>query len=336
MEYERLANIKISEHIGKRIYVQFMCKDVVTKAKKDGSGEYMSIAIQDRNVIETGVKLFQVTSYHREMIKPGWVYSAAIDVQEYDCAKNGYSLKIYNIELISVESADYLDWCSGRGEAADNIVKTIEGISDKVYGTITKVIMSENWNDFVIYPAANSMHHYQLGGLCVHTNEVLECSKKIAEVAIATMGVQDIDIELIEASAILHDIGKIKEFSLDRHTGITGYSSEAALQSHVTKAMEYIDEVVLRYSLGSLGNSLKEAEKIRLLKHCVLAHHGKREYGSPIEPSIIEAYIISKADGISADICRFNKAYDEMGDQESMTTWNSGKIEVYYKRMREE
>lgn len=331
MEYTRLSQENIKEKIGKRIYITFMCRDVEIKTQKDGKTEYMNMSIQDRDNIETGVKLFQLNEYHRTMIIPGCVYSAAIDVQRYEYSKNGYSLVIYNIGMVSEDGNEYFDWDSRTNICAEYIKNRIDRISDATYRDITRAIINGNWNKFVMYPAANSIHHSQLGGLCVHTYEVMKYAENMAN-TIIEINNMDIDIDLLVAACALHDIGKIKEFSVDSRSGKSEYSPSAALITHVITAVEVIIAAENKLIADRGGLTEEDCHKIELLKHCILAHHGKLEYGSPIEPSIPEAYIISKADGMSADVYRFEQAYKEMDRKTSKTTWNSGKIEKYYKK----
>ena len=332
MEYTRLSDIKLEDHIGGRVYATFLCRDLELRTKKNGIGQYMNLTIQDRHCIETGVKIFELNDYTREMVKEGFVYEAAIDVQKYDMAKNGYSLSIYNISMIADDSKNYFDWCDGLADAASVIIDNINKINDATYSRITSVIMSDNWESFVLFPAASSMHHSQLGGLCKHTCEVLTMALKIAQEVENNLEDIDLDYDLIRAAAILHDIGKVKEFSVDAATGKAVYAPEAALGTHITTAVRVIDRVVFCMDTEEASYGSDDDTKVQLLEHCILSHHGKKEYGSPIEPSIPEAYIVSKADTISADMYRFGEAISGLQSGESKTAWSSGKLEVYYKK----
>lgn len=331
MEYKRLADVDLKEYIGKRVFVTFLCRDVQLKLLKDDVTEYMSLAIQDRHKVENGVKIFNLTDYHREMVKAGFIYSAAIDVQRYEQAKGGYGLKVYNISMVGDNRDEYMDWCDGISQAANGILSAIENIGNNTYKEIVKSIMYSNWKKFAMYPAAKSMHHSALGGLCVHTYEVLECARAISNVIKIELKKSDMDMDLVSATCILHDIGKLAEFNVDEMTGRSEYSPEAALVTHIITAVELIDEVAITLKLGKYSGNAEEEKEIKLLKHCILSHHGKLEYGSPIEPSTIEAYIVSKADGISADVEMFSRAYSGMSDNTSMAVWSGGKLLTYYK-----
>lgn len=331
MQYTRLKDINIMDYIGKRVFITFMLRELEIKTQKDGKTEFMNITIQDKNKIEIGVKIFQLKDYHRDMVKEGFVYNAAVDVQKYEHSKCGYSLTVYNISMIGDNTEDFIDWCENREYSAKNILNEVEHIESDTYKKIVTAILRGNWERFIVYPAANSMHHSKLGGLCVHTNEILNNALAIADVLEKTKQYNGINRDILRAACILHDIGKLSEFSVDIKTGKSKYSNEAALETHIITSIEVINEAQIRLSLGKYSSSYEQELEVKLLKHCILAHHGKLEYGSPIEPSTIEAYIVSKADSISAEVYRFNSALNDMDKNSSKTIWNGGKLEVYYK-----
>ena len=74
-----------------------------------------------------------------------------------------------------------------------------------------------------------------------------------------------------------------------------------------------------------------EKEAVSLLKHLILSHHGKKEYGSPIEPNCPEAYILNLADLLSAEMFRYNKTFNQMEPGTSQSTWLGGNMVCTYK-----
>ena len=331
MQYTRLKDIRLKNYIGKRVFITFMIRDLEIKTQKDGKTEFMNITIQDKDITESGVKIFQLKDYHRDMVQEGFIYNAAIDVQKYEHSKDGYALTVYNISMIGDDTDDFIDWCENREYAASSILKEVDNIESNTYKMIVTAILRGNWERFIVYPAASSMHHSRLGGLCVHTNEILNNAIAIADILEETKQYIGINRDVIRAACILHDIGKLSEFSVDTKTGKTKYSNDAALETHIITSIEVINEAQIRLSLGKYNSSYEQELEIKLLKHCILAHHGKLEYGSPIEPSTIEAYIVSKADSMSAEVYRFKETLNDMDKNSSKTIWNGGKLEIYYK-----
>lgn len=338
MQYLRLSEVKMSEHINKRVYVIFMCKDVQLKERNDGKAEYMNISMKDKCVEECNAKLFSPSKYHKEIIKRGMVYRAAVDVQEYEKAQKGYTCKIYNMELLSEDSTDFMDWYENIGVAAEKVTNYIGQLNGSIYFGIVYKIITDRWEKFIRYPAAKSMHHTKLGGLCVHTAEVVEISTMIGKYITDNYGNNIVDMDLIIASALLHDVGKCLEFDVDLVSGNTGYASVSALESHITSTAIDITEYCVKNKLGKYSDSKDEAfkedeqMKIELLRHCILSHHGKKEYGSPVEPAIIEAMVLNEADKLSAEISRFTTIMENMELYEVSSLWNNGKIMNIFKK----
>ena len=54
------------------------------------------------------------------------------------------------------------------------------------------------------------------------------------------------------------------------------------------------------------------------LKHCILAHHGELEYGSPKKPALIEAMALAHADNMDAKLQTFTEIIRENVDK---TEW---------------
>src|SRR5262249_38154057 len=92
--------------------------------------------------------------------------------------------------------------------------------------------------------------------------------------------------------AIFHDIGKIWELSLEE--GIH-YTSRGRLVGHMALACELIDQKVLE--IENFPQLTKD-----VLKHLVLSHHGKLEYGSPKEPAFPEAMVVAMIDDLDSKL----------------------------------
>jgi 3'-5' exoribonuclease len=155
-------------------------------------------------------------------------------------------------------------------------------------------------------PAAKNMHHAYLGGLLVHTASMVFLADKITE----HYGGGGIDRELLIAGAILHDIGKLREFTYDYKID---YSDEGRLLSHIVIGLKMIDEKLI-----ALQNFPKDLEV--LLKHLVVSHHGSREFGSPEVPKTIEAVLLNYIDEIDAKV---NGIRDFIAKEDSDEGWTS-------------
>lgn len=136
--------------------------------------------------------------------------------------------------------------------------------------------------------AGRSMHHAVRGGLLQHTTEVVWIADAMAG-ALKQAG-EELNWDLVVAGAILHDCGKVDELIGD---GAVVEYGRGTLLGHITLGQFRIRDA----ASGIAGFHYELLEEIL---HVVGAHHGKKEYGSPVEPAMLEADIVHLADLASA------------------------------------
>ena len=142
--------------------------------------------------------------------------------------------------------------------------------------------------------AAKSVHHGFIGGLLEHTLSVTEnCDYMAGHYPV-------LNRDLLISAALLHDIGKIKELSLFPEND---YTDEGNLLGHIVIGAQMVDEKAKE--IPDFPKTLK-AE----LEHCILAHHGKLEFGSPKVPALVEAIALNFADDMDAKIETFTEIAD--------------------------
>ena len=134
-------------------------------------------------------------------------------------------------------------------------------------------------------PASVRAHHARLGGLLKHTAEV-------ALIARATARASGAELDLVLAGVLLHDIGKLESYSWD---GIFDYTVAGSLVGHVV-----LGALMLDRRLAEEVTSPCTDEERHVLLHLILSHHGKLEYGSPVQPMTLEAEVLHWADNASA------------------------------------
>lgn len=151
---------------------------------------------------------------------------------------------------------------------------------------------------FSEHSAAKSIHHAFRGGLLEHTVSVTRLCRAFAD------NYKMLNRDLIIAAAMLHDIGKLKELS---DLPENDYTDEGQLLGHIYMGAEFvgkkIDEIV-NFPL-KLRNELI---------HCILAHHGELEFGSPKKPALAEALALSMADNLDAKMETLNELFNTAVD----------------------
>ena len=137
---------------------------------------------------------------------------------------------------------------------------------------------------FKFHSAAKSVHHGFVGGLLEHTLSVTKNCDYFAN----TYPILNRDLLL--TAAMFHDIGKLQELSTFPEND---YTDAGQLLGHIMIGAEQVGMKIREISGFPV---ILENE----LKHCILAHHGELEYGSPKKPALAEAVALSFADNIDA------------------------------------
>ena len=139
---------------------------------------------------------------------------------------------------------------------------------------------------FKAHSAAKTVHHGFSGGLLEHTLSVTRMCDYFAT------SYSILNRDLLLSSAILHDIGKVKELS---DFPDNDYTDEGQLIGHIVIGVEMINDAIR--SIPGFPEKLAHE-----LKHCIVAHHGELEYGSPKKPALAEASCTDMADSTDAKL----------------------------------
>jgi 3'-5' exoribonuclease len=139
-------------------------------------------------------------------------------------------------------------------------------------------------------PSAISHHHNYIGGNLEHTVGVIRLCKNISEMY------PNINKDLLLSGALLHDIGKLKEYTYEAAIDI---SDEGNFIGHIVIGEQWIREKIKE--LKANGKDFPVVLENQLV-HLILSHHGKYEWGSPKMPKIVEACILHQADLMDSQV----------------------------------
>ncbi len=139
--------------------------------------------------------------------------------------------------------------------------------------------------------AAKSVHHGFVGGLLEHTLSVTHLCDVFAKKYRA------LNRDLLLTAAMCHDIAKTRELS---QFPLNDYTDDGQLLGHIVMGCEMVGEKIR--AIDGFPPTL-EAE----LKHCILAHHGELEFGSPKKPALMEAMALNMADNTDAKMETFTE-----------------------------
>ena len=188
-----------------------------------------------------------------------------------------------------VKSADY----SGE-EMFKEIVNIVKSFNDNDLKTIVLAILNDNRQPILYWPAAFKLHHAVRGGLLLHTLSIVRLAQSVCKIY------PFVDSELLISGAILHDVAKLKEYTVADSGIATGYSVEGNLLGHLTMGAMVVNEYAKK-----LGTNPKTA---MLLEHMLLSHHGEPDFGAAVRPAFIEAELLSELDLMDSRMYEMHEA----------------------------
>lgn len=169
-------------------------------------------------------------------------------------------------------------------------------IKNPVIKAICDDIFTRYKHDFLIYPAAVKMHHNYIGGLAYHTLTMCDLAK-------AFSGIYEcVDLDLLIAGALLHDVSKIIEF---KGPTDSEYSVRGQLIGHLVLGAIEIDKTAAKLGLA-------DAEEVLLLEHMLISHHGQPTFGACKKPETPEALLLWIIDTIDSKMRVIDEKFVEL------------------------
>jgi 3'-5' exoribonuclease len=268
---------------GQSVKEVFVLGKKIVKDKKDG-GFYAILEFSDRTGTIDGIS-WDGDSLG-EVSAGDFVFITG-NVTEYSGRLQVVVNSISLVEESDVDAGDFLPSYSGD---ISEVMKELQVFRANVRdGNLRKLLDSFfDDNEFMILfrlaPAAKRVHHAYLGGLAVHTLSVLRLLKSIQSVY------DFLNTDLLITAGILHDIGKVEEYTYKRSINI---SDRGRLLGHIVIGSEMVTE-----RLKHITNFPKDL-RLKVL-HMILSHHGEKEWGSPKQPLFPEALVLHYADNLDS------------------------------------
>ncbi len=207
---------------------------------------------------------------------------------------------------------DYSDYLPQSKENLDELMSRIFSKINSIENYHLKNLLRNFFDDqefaekFKRAPAATKVHQPYIGGLVEHTLNVVEICETICHIY------QELNRDFLITMAILHDIGKIREYAYHK---VIEHTDEGKLLGHIVISLEMIDQ-----KIRSMDNFPKDLEL--MVKHTLLSHHGHFEFGSPKLPSILAAIALYYADEMDAKVNGFiNIKAENKGFKEKWSKW---------------
>lgn len=278
---------------GETIIGHYLCKQKQTLKSRAGK-TYLSIRLQDKTGTIEG-KVWELNNNIQNFEENDFIKVEAI-VLTY---QNDLQLNIKKIRCSQEGEYDTINYipCTDKdiNSLYNQFMNYINSMSNQYIKKLLENIFIKNKfisEEIKKHSAAKSMHHSYMGGLLEHTLSVVQICDFMSS------QYKYVNRDILVASAMLHDVGKLFEISSFPDND---YTDEGQLIGHIVIGTEMITKE------AALIEGFPEQLK-NLLKHCILSHHGEYEYGSPKRPKTIEAFILHCADDMDAK----SKMFEEM------------------------
>jgi 3'-5' exoribonuclease len=297
----------------------FLCTYKEIRAGRSGS-EFLFLSLQDSSAQIVAKLLADVDRYKNEFDAGEFVR-----VEGHGSLYNGQlQLVLTSIRRINPDQ----DGRAGFREA-DCVLsapRPIDEMWEELHGRLRSVkndhlrillnrIVTDHGEQLKVWPAAQLIHHAYRGGFLEHI-------VKMAEVGAFVSRAYGADEDLVLAGVVLHDIGKLQELAYEGGSG--SYTRDGNLVGHIALGLMMVRE-------ACNGISGFPVELRAQVEHLIASHHGVREYGSPVEPKTIEAFILASVDELDAKLNQVKKAIAEDPSDDEFTAWNKRLGRVLYK-----
>lgn len=283
---------------GDRVFDIYLCKHKQSAVTKNGK-PYDNVILQDKTGTldakiwdpnSAGIDDFDSLDYIE-------VYG---EVTSFQSALQVNVKRIRKCQEGEYDPADYLPVSHFPIEG---MMKELTGFINSIENTYLKQLLEAFFvkdeafaKRFKQSSAAKTVHHGFVGGLLQHTLGVTKlCDYYCTQYPILKR-------DLLLTAAICHDIGKTRELSLFPEND---YTDDGQFLGHIVIGTEMVGEKIREIP----GFPVLLANE---LKHCILAHHGELEFGSPKKPAIVEAVALTFADNTDAKMETFTELMENI------------------------
>ena len=293
---------------GERINDVYLCKYKQSAVTKNGK-PYENVILQDK----TGTidaKIWEPNSMGIDDFEMMDYIAVVGDVSSFQGALQVSIKRVRKMREGEYDPANYLPVSEYDIEDMyKQLLAFVNGIKNPYLSKIAKHFFVEDIEfvkQFKFSSAAKSVHHGFVGGLLEHTLSVLKlCQFYVKQYPI-------LNEDLLYTAALCHDIGKVYELSA---FPLNDYTDDGQLLGHIVMGCEMVGEQIRTIDgfPKKLGNELK---------HCILAHHGELEFGSPKKPALVEAVALNFADNTDAKMETMKEIFKAAGEQNDWLGYN--------------
>jgi len=226
--------------------------------------------------------------------------------------RNKPQLALQQFRLAKPEEIDLADFLPHTSYNVEEMYKQLLAFAGEMNNPWLKKLVMNILTDphiaarFKRAPAAKVMHHAYLGGLLEHVVGLCGLAKLVAA------HYRELDVDLLLAAAMLHDVGKLDELCYER---AVSYTSEGQLLGHIVMELETVSKAI--EGIEGFPPKLKA-----VVQHILISHHGQYEFGSPKLPMIREALVFHYLDDMDSKMGAVRAALNIDSGEENWSAYS--------------
>ncbi|MCI6866513.1 MAG: HD domain-containing protein [Lachnospiraceae bacterium] len=297
-----------SFHEGDKINDIYLCKYKQAATAKNGK-MYENVILQDK----TGTIDAKIWDPNSSGIEEFDALDYVFVTGDVTCFQGTLQMSIKRARKADETEYVAADYLPVSEKNIDQMFEELMGYMEQVENPYLQKLIQMYFKDnepfieaFKKHSAAKTVHHSFVGGLLEHTLGVVKlCAFYVQQYPF-------LNKDLLFTSALFHDVGKLKEIS---NFPENDYTDDGQLLGHIVMGCELVG-----FGCRHIKNFPKKL--ISELQHCILAHHGELEYGSPKKPALAEAMALNYADNTDAKMETMREVLKSAGDNHDWLGYN--------------
>jgi len=265
----------------------FLVTEKNLSTSRSGS-RYLRLKLSDRTG-EIEARIWEGVEERGRLFQKGDLVAIKAEAVSY---QGRLQLNILELRPCSEAEVDMEDFIPPARRPPEEMLEELQGLARRIEDPFLRRLVfsflrdDSFLEDFLRVPASKRLHHARHGGLIEHTLSVARLVERLRG------HYPGVDWDLLLAGAILHDVGKVREL---KHGMQFEYTSHGRLLGHVVMGVEMVAE-----RIASIEGFPEE--RAMLLKHLILSHHGRYEWGAPRRPKTVEAELLHHLDDLDAKV----------------------------------
>ncbi|MGQ9855289.1 MAG: 3'-5' exoribonuclease YhaM family protein [Fervidobacterium sp.] len=301
---------ELKNFVDREIDGVFKIKSKRLQETKDGK-KFLLLTLEDRTGSVRAIDWYNA-ELNDQVLQPGNVVSVSGKVVYFEEKVQINILNSQSAVKKLTENEYDVERFVGSVKNVEELYKTLLRLVDKVRDNDYKEILKRFFVEdasfaeaFKNAPAGMKIHHAYKGGLLEHSVNVAKIVESVCNIY------DDLDKDLLITGALLHDIGKVKEYVINQK-GIE-VTTDGELMGHILMGVEMLSQKARGISY----------DKILCLKHLIASHHGEFEWGAPVLPKTPEALVLHFVENMDSKINRVLQIIDKEDREKEWSEYDS-------------